>query len=228
MLQTNRIIKNNRIIYDVYNFLRNGFWKKGLDVEVGERTRIEGIKVKGKGKENKIYIGKNVRICNCQIVITGNNNIVHIEDGCSLRGTGFYIEDNDNVIDMGEGTTTTNAVDICAIEGTKISIGKDCMISSNIYISTGDGHPVCDTECRLRTNLSQNIEIEDHVWIGTRVIIGKGCQIGKNSIVAAGSVCTSGFLGEKQENVIIGGNPARIVKGDINWMRERIIKQDLQ
>ena len=89
-------------------------------------------------------------------------------------------------------------------------------------MSTGDGHTVCDKGSTYRTNISQNIEIGDHVWIGTRVIIGKGCKIGKNSIIAAGSVCTEGGLRDEKSNVIIGGNPARVMKGDVNWLRERI------
>ena len=89
---------------------------------------------------------------------------------------------------IGDGAVTTNAVIISAIEGTKISIGKDCMISSDIYMSMRDGHTVCDKDSTYRTNISQNIEIGDHVWIGTRVIIGKGCKSGKNSIIAA-EVC---------------------------------------
>lgn len=111
---------------------------------------------------------------------------------------------------------------ISALEGTTVSIGQDCMLSTNIYISTGDGHTVCDAEGKKRTNISQDIKIDDHVWVGTRVIIGKGCNIGRNSIVAAGSVCTRSSIGEKRENVIIGGNPATVAKGDINWLRERI------
>ena len=223
MLMWRQLIKQKKKLYSVFNFVRNGLWTRGLKAKVGERTLISGIKVRESGGgNNKLYVGNDVKIQNCKITITGDNNRIYIGDNCSLRGTDFYIENDSNEIYIDDGTTTTNAVIISAIEGTKISIGKDCMISSDIYMSTGDGHTVCDKDSAYRTNISQNIEIGDHVWIGTRVIIGKGCKIGKNSIIAAGSVCTEGGLRDEKSNVIIGGNPARVMKGDVNWLRERI------
>jgi len=55
----------------------------------------------------------------------------------------------------------------------------------------------------------KEVIIGNNVWIGSKVIILKGAKIGDNSIIAAGSV----VLGkEYPSNVIIGGNPARIIK----------------
>lgn len=137
-----------------------------------------------------------------------------------MRGTNFYFEDSNNEIYLGAGTTTTDKVDISAIEGTKVHIGEDCMISSYIYMATGDGHSVCDCDCTRRINTSKDIVIGNHVWIGTRVIIGKGVRIGDNSIIAAGSACTASV--EKRDNVVVGGNPARIMKEGISWLRKRV------
>ena len=91
-----------------------------------------------------------------------------------MSGTNFYIEDSNNEIYLGAGTTTTDKVDISAIEGMRVYIGEDCMISSDIYMATGDGHSVCNCDCAHRINASRDILIGNHVWIGTRVIIGKG------------------------------------------------------
>ena len=215
------IIKNIPIFYRIHNFFSNGFWKKGLEViQGGDDIILSRIRVRQNGSNNKIYIGKGVRLINCLIWISGSNNEINIGDGCSLCGTNFYIENDNNRIWIGEKTTTTDKVDICVIEGTKVHIGEDCMISSDIYMATGDGHSVCNFDCTHRTNVSKDIVIGNHVWIGTRVIIGKGVKIGDNSIVAAGSVCNASI--NVMNNTIIGGNPATTVKKDINWVRERI------
>jgi acetyltransferase-like isoleucine patch superfamily enzyme len=50
--------------------------------------------------------------------------------------------------------------------------------------------------------------IEENVWIGANAVILPGVKIGKNSIVGAGSIVTK----DVEENVIVAGNPARIIK----------------
>lgn len=207
------------VLYHVYN-LKNGLWKHKLKVNMdGSHILINKIKVRNKGNNNQLYIGENARMWGCTFHIHGNNNVIYIGSGCSLRDTHFYIEDDNNEIRLNGGVTTTGQVEISAIEGTKVIIGEDCMISSNIYIATGDGHSVCSQDGK-RTNFSKDILIGSHVWIGTRVIIGKGFKIGDNSIVAAGSVLAS--LCEEKNNVIIGGNPAKIVKDNVGWKRDRV------
>ena len=52
------------------------------------------------------------------------------------------------------------------------------------------------------------ILIEDDVWIGFNSTILKGVTIGKGSIVAA---CTL-IVKDVPPNVIIAGNPAKIIK----------------
>lgn len=211
-------LKKGGLIYKIYN-LRNGFWKHGLQVDMKGNILINGIRVRQGGNGNRLFIESGVRICRCTFHISGHNNTIYIGEGASLRGTDFYMEEDGNEIYIGAGTTTTDKVEISAIEGTKVRIGKDCMISSDIYLSTGDGHTVCGPDGK-RTNPSRDILIGDHVWIGTRTIVGKGFQIGDRSIIAAGSVCVS--AGERKDNVLIGGNPAKIVKAEVDWRRERL------
>jgi maltose O-acetyltransferase len=46
------------------------------------------------------------------------------------------------------------------------------------------------------------------VWIGAHAGILPGTRIGKNSVVGFGAVCS----GEFPANVIIAGNPARVLR----------------
>jgi acetyltransferase-like isoleucine patch superfamily enzyme len=55
--------------------------------------------------------------------------------------------------------------------------------------------------------------IGDNVFIGAYSIIMPGVAIANNVVVAAGSVVTKSIA---LENVIVAGNPARIVKENLN------------
>jgi len=52
------------------------------------------------------------------------------------------------------------------------------------------------------------VTIGKNVWICTNATICPGVTIGENSVVAAGAVVT----GDVPENVIVGGNPAKIIR----------------
>ena len=50
--------------------------------------------------------------------------------------------------------------------------------------------------------------LEDNVWVAAQVGILPGTRIGQNSVVGFGAVCAGVF----PDNVVIAGNPAKIVK----------------
>ena len=111
--------------------------------------------------------------------------------------------------------TMFNGVSITAYK--KVIIGENCQIASNTFIADTDFHPISPIE-RLKQVKGEKysfdsvnkkgIVIGDNVWICWGAIILKGTKIGNNSIVGAGSVVKGNF----PENVVIAGNPARIVK----------------
>ena len=108
--------------------------------------------------------------------------------------------------------------ELACIEGTKIDIGCDCMFSRNIHIRTGDSHSVTNMSGE-RINTSRSIDISNHVWIGTEVIVLKGCSVGENSVVGAGSILSGKSY---RGNSVIAGVPAKEIKQEITWKRERI------
>jgi acetyltransferase-like isoleucine patch superfamily enzyme len=91
----------------------------------------------------------------------------------------------------------------------EISIGNDVAISENVSIWDSDVHEVI----RKDNVMTKPIKIGNHVWIGTNAIILKGVNIGDNSIIAAGSVVNRDI----PENCLAAGNPAKIIKENINW-----------
>jgi hypothetical protein len=88
-----------------------------------------------------------------------------------------------------------------------IEIGQSCMISTNSKIITHDhGY-----NPRSRPT-SRKMKINSNVWIGSNVtVLPKAANIGKNSIVASCTVVTK----DVPDNVIIGGNPMRIIRENL-------------
>lgn len=115
----------------------------------------------------------------------------------------------------------------------KIIIGDDVLMSSNITIMDNNNHSVNPKDRAFmqrqpegsqytswKYSDSKPIFIERNVWIGVNSRINKGVKIGENSIIAANSVVTK----DVPPNCIAAGNPARIVKVEID-KAPRLIKQ---
>jgi acetyltransferase-like isoleucine patch superfamily enzyme len=58
---------------------------------------------------------------------------------------------------------------------------------------------------------SQEVVIEDNVWVGTCVIILRGVRIGEESIVGAGAVISKSF----PTYSVSAGNPAQVVRSRV-------------
>ncbi len=181
-------------------------------------AKLKKSKLNIKGKNNEIKIGRGSRLTDCKIHIYGSSNTVMIDNFVALNGVEIWIEDNDNYVVIGEHSSFEGNIHLACIEGTSIEIGKDCMFSANISLRTGDSHSVVDMN-HDRINPSRSIIIGNHVWIGNTVLINKGVRIPDNSIVGTGSVVTKAF---DCGNVVIAGNPSKIVKEGISWERERL------
>lgn len=101
---------------------------------------------------------------------------------------------------------------------TKVSIEKDCMFSSNIFVCNSDSHTIYNAH-EVKFNYAKDVKTGDKVWIVYGAIILKGSVIGDNSIIGT----QSAVAGLKVPNgSIVAGNPARILKQEIYWGRERI------
>lgn len=170
------------------------------------------------GQNNRIILNDMSQLNNIKIIIYGNNNIINIGKFCYLQGCTLWCEDDNNVVILSEHTYIHNNTEIAVTEGKKCILGKDCLLSSDIKIRTGDSHTIYDIRTQKRVNEAKDIIIGDHVWIGNKVIILKGTKIAKNCIVATGAILTNQY---NDENCCIGGIPARVIKKNINWNADR-------
>lgn len=195
-----------------------------------------------KGKNNRLKFDSSSRFVNCKLTIIGSNNIIEINKDCCFNNVHFFLKGNGISLKVGSNVafnnngeiwieddngkmvigdfTTFEGVHLAITEpGSQINIGEDCMFSNHIELRTGDSHSIIDLNTKERINFAKNILIDDHVWVGAHVSILKGVNLKKNSIVATRSLVTKSF---DRENILIGGTPARILKSDVHWLRERI------
>ena len=207
--------------YVFYFFMNN--WTKGKRGNVFHRQNVflNGFRLSFYGKGNEVVLGGAMPsfLKNCHIKIFGNNNKIVIESGVSAKNLTIYCADNNCRVLVREGTQISGNTELATMEGTKIEIGHDCLFSANITLRAGDSHSVVNVTTGERINPSKDIVIGDHVWIGNTVIVTKGTIIGSNSVVATGSVVAGKIY---PNNVALGGNPAKIIKENVNWSVDKI------
>lgn len=97
------------------------------------------------------------------------------------------------------------------------TIGKNCWISSGAHIDVHRGKITLGNKVHLASgsfilghigDRPQETKIEDNVRVFVNAVILPGVQVGKNSIVGACSVIAR----DVPPNVVMMGNPARVVK----------------
>lgn len=195
--------------------------KDNCKMSYSVRKKIKKSKIKIKGDSNYLEVGDGAEIKNCEIRISGRNNKIVIGENVYVRSGKIYLLDADNqTITIGSNTTIEGAY-FLVDENSSIIVGRDCMLSTDIILRTGDKHSILDSSTNKRINFSKNIIIGDRVWIGRSVQILKGSEINNDSIVGTNSLVTKAF---SETNCILAGVPARIVKRSILWKRELVDK----
>lgn len=192
---------------------------KGNLVSLGARVNLGGTII---GDDNIIEIGDSESHSNIYIQITGNGNTLRIASHRIIEQLSIIIGSNWKVhgssIEMGEGFA-------CGFEcrfflydhGNKLIIGKDNLFSTGISIRCSDyPHLIFDLESGEYLAESGIVTTGDHVWVGEKVYLTKSAAVASNSIVGASSVVAKAFT---EENVVLGGNPANVIKRGVHWVR---------
>ena len=124
-------------------------------------------------------------------IIVARGGIINIGSGVCMSGCTIYSMDS---ITIGRNT----------------DIGAGCKIIDNDFhpLPYSQRHPIE----QLDKVKKRPIDIGEGCFVGANSIILKGTTIGKNVVVGAGSVVSGTF----PDNVIIAGNPAKIIKCHIH------------
>lgn len=93
-------------------------------------------------------------------------------------------------------------LDVCPIY-----IGDNCMLAPGVHIYTAT-HPLQASARNSGIEYGKPVRIGNNVWIGGRAVINPGVTIGDNVVIASGAVVVKDI----PANVLVGGNPARIIK----------------
>jgi len=123
------------------------------------------------------------------------------------KGCRFDIGQN-AVATFGTGYVNSNTTFII-MHG--LSVGEGCSIGWGCQFLDEDFHEI---QYAGKRNRDKTIVIGDRVWIGCNVSVMKGASIADGCVVAAHSVVTERF---EEQDCLIAGNPAQIVKRNIQW-----------
>lgn len=142
-------------------------------------------------------------------ILFEENSQVKLGKGISFgAGLKIYVKKKAK-FEIGDNTYFTCDSHIECVNSLKI--GSDCAISWGVSIIDDDHHKIIYNG--QSTNDQNSVIIGDKVWIGCNVTILKNTNIGDNCVVAAGTIVKGNF----PDNVLIGGNPARILKKNVSW-----------
>lgn len=170
-------------------------------------------------KINKIIYGKKLYLGGWPFIFRFSSAEVKIGDMCNINSgflsnlLGLY----QRTIIVARGTGKIQIGNHVGISGStiyareEINIGDHTLIGANCKIIDNDFHPI-DPRKRIENDLTQlvthPVKIGRNVFIGCNSIILKGTTIGDNCVVGAGSVVHGIF----EDNTVIAGNPAKVIK----------------
>lgn len=193
--------------------------RKHYSIAKSSMPQLKKVRIKISGENNFLSIGENCRLQNCEIRLKGSDNKIFIEDDVVFKSGKIYlIGGSGQIIRLGKGTTVEDAY-FLSDEDASIYVGEDCMLAADVLVRTGDKHSIVDQLSGKRINLSEDVVLGNHVWIGRSAQILKGSLVSSNSVVGARTLVTKKF---QEENVVIAGVPGKIVRREVNWLRDLI------
>jgi acetyltransferase-like isoleucine patch superfamily enzyme len=216
------LVKRNKVLHTLAQILLSLKAKLALPIR-GRGNRIInkgvflGVKIDIAGNNNLVEIGKGAFLTDMTIFVRGNNHHLRVGAYCKFKGGCAWFEDNNGAIIIGDHTSIESAHLAVTEPNKRIVIGADCMLSAGINIRTGDSHSILDAETGKRINYAQDITIGDHVWIGLNAVILKGVSIGNNAIISTNALVTHNV----PDHSVAAGIPAKVVKSNVDWLRER-------
>ncbi len=204
------LIKYIYLNYLCRNVVRNGSGKiipyKNSCIELGKSSKItlyDGSveigrgKIKGSKKETYLRLRENA--------------VWIVHESCDIS-YGCTIEILANAIfETYYFTTNCNTT---IISKKKIYIGHDVMIGRNVIIYDSDFHNIYRENSLI--NKSEEIKINNHVWIATNSVVLKGVEIGEGAVIGANTIVTNDV---NEKNLVLSQYKKQVLNTDIRWER---------
>ncbi|MGC9934784.1 maltose acetyltransferase domain-containing protein [Priestia aryabhattai] len=160
--------------------------------------------------KDREYARRQVRIYNETSETEGEKRTQLLRELFGSTGENVYIEPNIRVdygynIFVGENFSAN--FDCVMLDVCEVRFGDNCMLAPGVHVYTAT-HPLDPTERNSGKEYAKPIIFGDNVWIGGSAVINPGVSIGDNVVIASGSVVTK----DVPNNIVVGGNPAKIIK----------------
>jgi acetyltransferase-like isoleucine patch superfamily enzyme len=207
-----KVSQKNKISFFKILFLHIYYYYfKNKNVFSHPNVQINGLKnitTKGPLRIGLNYVGFVHKKDHVLLNIQGHLNIngdFSIGQGCRLDFS------KGSIVNFGNNSNITAFTKLVILHG--LDIGDNCSISWDCLIMDDDFHQI-NYERKNQNPIDNQIVIGDNVWIGANVSIFKGVKIPNGCVVASNSVLKSAF---KKENLLIAGNPAKVIKYGVKW-----------
>jgi acetyltransferase-like isoleucine patch superfamily enzyme len=147
--------------------------------------------------------GRNLRI-DGRLVLRGPGAVIlgdNVRIGMTVTPWTYA---SDAVIRIGDDSFVNGTSFGCVREvriGCRAILGRSSIMDTDFHSVAANRH---DPAAPVRV---APVVLEDNVWVGAQAGILPGTRIGANSVVGFGAVCAGMF----PANVVIAGNPARVV-----------------
>lgn len=189
-----------------------------------ENPQVDGLAVRFAGTGNLVEIHEGSRFINTRASLS-NGSILRIgkTHKWGIRNVNFNLGSagrEKNVV-IGKNTSLNEAqFDLHDSSYAEVLVGEDNLWSKGISVRPDDLHQMYDITSGEVLNPPEPIVIHDHVWVGANVTFMKGAEVASNSIVGNASLVTKAFT---QENVAIGGMPAKVIRENVNWRHDHFV-----
>lgn len=195
-------------------------------IEVGANVTITGHVL---GNDNRIVIRDTAGASQVQIYISGNGNQIFIDKDSEIKGLGLlcgnHVPAHNTRVEIGEEFTIESGGRFYLYNsGNQVKIGSRCMFSSGVTLRCSESpHLIFDKDSGAYLDQSDGVFIGDHVWVGEGAFLTKSVSIGDETVVGARAVVTRRF---SQTHVALAGNPARVVRENLQWIRNPGLLQE--
>lgn len=212
-------------------------FKKNTSLVIGENNRLvivdekgerdiknfnffKGLKINIKGNNNIIKIHASLKSNKSEINMFCDESEIVIGKDCQLGSTIINCTYKDKMKLIIGNNVTVNTLLIIMQNQAHVTIGEDCMFATHTAIWATDGHAITDVNTgQIINETAPNVVIGDHCWIDEWAILTKNAKLPAGTVVGLRAVITKEF---KEQNTIIAGNPAKVVKTNVRWHRSTV------
>ena len=171
---------------------------------------------------NNVFIVEDGADLSGQIFLFGSNNVGIIRRSRGHNPINIHFNSNNCLFYWGRDCTSNTTTFRVSGDQSSIIVGEDCMFSSGINVQSHDDHSIIDLTSGSVLNPPSSVRFGPHVWVGRDCTVLKGVNIGFGAVIGTRSVVTRDI----PEKTIVAGSPAKVIRSNVGWLRDRTVGAD--